>query len=184
MNNFVRGFIVFFILGSVSAQAQQLDPPAISIQEIIGQYSKSSGEKVIMDPRVKAKVRVYGQSTDALSYEEFEAILALHNFGSYKSSGYLVVVPLNIIKQQPIELVQEGETFVSNQTVTDIIMLNKLCPENLVPVLRPLVSPVSHFALLTEPRGIIITASYATTLRIREIIGELESHMEKKQNCK
>ncbi len=176
--------IAFLALSSsLFAQAQSNRSDSIDIRQIISQYAETSGEVVQVDPRVKGKISLYGPSMPKLSYDNLATILATHNFASYRAGGFLIIVPTNIIKQEPIELVTEGQSYAAGQIVTDIIELEKLCPIDLVPLFRPLVPPTSHFAPMIEPRAILVTDTYKNTQRLREIAKRLESRLDKKQKC-
>jgi type II secretory pathway component GspD/PulD (secretin) len=171
------------ISSNVFAQAENRPSDRVSIEEIVSSYSSSSGEKVLLDPRVKARVTLYGQSLQELSYDALTTILRIHNFASFRSGGFLVIVPLNVIKQQSIELVNQEHDYVANQIVNDIIQMDKLCPNDLVPLLRPLVPPSAHFGVLHQPRILFITDTYENIKRIREIVERLDSQLQKRQTC-
>jgi len=183
MNSIVKTIVLLFVTGSVSAQPKIESLSEILVEEIIAMYADSTGEKVVIDPRVKGRVRLIGHRGNKLSYSELSTILNVHNFAAYKSDDYLVVVPQNIIKQQAIDLVQAGQQYATDEVVKDLIFLDKLCPSQLIPLLRPLLSPTSHFAMTIEPRSMLITGTYGNTQRIRNIVEQLDSRLEKKQSC-
>lgn len=183
MNKIIQIVALLLITNSVVAQAQATKSDSINVREIISHYAKTSGEIVQVDPRVKGHISLYGQSLQELSYDNLTTILNTHNFGSYRSGGFLIIVPSNIIKQASLELVTEGKQYVSNQMVTDLIELEKLCPMDLVPILRPLVPPTSQFAPIQNPRSLLITDTYGNTKRLREIVQRLEARLDKKQKC-
>lgn len=183
MKKIIQIAVLLFATGNTLAQGQQRDEDSITLREVINRYASDSGESVLVDPRVKGKVALLGGSTKSLSYDNFTTILKVHNFASYRSGGYLIVIPLNVIKQQAIELLKPEQKYVANELVTDIINLKKTCPQDLVPILRPLVSPTSHFAVITSPRALLITDTYQNTQRLREIIARIEIGMKTKKNC-
>jgi len=180
----IKLIIALLVLTSSSfAQAQSSRSDSVDIRQIISAYAKTSGEVVQVDPRVKGKISLYGEAIPELSYDNLATILATHNFASYRAGGFLIIVPSNIIKQEPIELVTEGQSYASGQIVTDIIELEKLCPWNLVPILRPLVPPTSQFAPILEPRSILLTDTYKNSQRLRLIVKRLEARMDRQQKC-
>ncbi|MEM7360025.1 MAG: hypothetical protein AAF431_13065 [Pseudomonadota bacterium] len=184
MKHIVIAFIVFFVSQSAFAQFKNTAVPSIDIDELVGAYATRSGERVLLDPRVKGRVQLLGQSITELSYENLATILRLHQFGTYRSDGYLIVIPVNIMKQRVTDLVTEGEEYAENQYVNDLITVEKVCLNALMPVLRPLVPPTAHFAPVANPRSILMTGTYANTKRIREIIQRLDAKLDKKQSCK
>lgn len=176
--------IVLLLTQPSFAQFNNTAMPSIDLDELVGAYSTKSGERVLLDPRVKGRARIIGQSINDLSYENLATVLHLHNFATYRSNGYLIVVPSNIIKQLAIDLVTEGEQYAENQYVRDLIPVDKICLYALMPILRPLVAPTSHFAPIANPRSILMTGTYANTQRIREIIASLDGKLDKQQDCK
>ena len=174
---------LFLILISAAVRVDAGDGSLHPIEDVVSSYSKASGEKVLLDPRVKGRVNLIGQSLSNISFENLSAILSVHSYSSYRSGGYLVIVPSNLIKLHPLDLVEEGGKYHPNQVVRDLILFNKACPADLVPVLRPLVPVTSHFAVITSPRALLITDVYDNTVKLREIIARIESNLDKVKKC-
>ncbi len=182
--SYIRLLLVLLLTTfSYSVFAQNKINIDVPIEKVILSYAESSNEKFVIDPRVKGKVRLLGQELSSLSLDDLNIILEVHNFAAVRVGDYWVVVPGNITRNMAIRTVQKGETYSAAEQVSDVIHLSKLCPQDLVPVLRPLLSPTSHFGPEFKSRSIVITGSYANTQKIRSIIAKIESNVSKKSSC-
>jgi len=165
--SYIRLLLVLLLTTfSYSVFAQNKINIDVPIEKVILSYAESSNEKFVIDPRVKGKVRLLGQELSSLSLDDLNIILEVHNFAAVRVGDY-----------------QKGETYSAAEQVSDVILLSKLCPQDLVPVLRPLLSPTSHFGPEFKSRSIVITGSYANTQKIRSIIAKIESNVSKKSSC-
>jgi len=183
MKFFILTISILMLSIDVRAQSGSARSEPTSLRDVIKSYSTSSGEAVLVDPRVKGQVALFDPSNAELSYEKLSTILNVHNFGTYRSGDYLVVVPQNILKAQPTPLVTADGKYATNQNVIEVVKLDKVCPTNIIPVLRPLLPPTSHFTPMLSPRLILITGTYGNIKRIKEIVTVIESNTEKRQVC-
>jgi len=156
----------------------------VDIRDIIKLYAESSGESVIVDPRVRGKVTVYNASKSKISFADLSSILAVHNYSTFKEGRYLSIVPSNVVKTKAIPRVSDDGQYAASEVVSDVIKYEKLCADQLVALVRPLVQPLSHFSFINEQRVLFITDTYDNTKRIRALIKELESKVDKRRVCK
>jgi len=119
-----------------SAQSLEVGDNQVTFEEILNNYSSSSGETVLVDPRVKGRVILFGSQDKPISFETLSIILRTHNFTSYRSNGLLVVVPMNAIKAIYVPMYDQEKSYVSTETITDVIDLEKLCPQDISSALK------------------------------------------------
>ena len=183
MKRLILSIVVLLITSTVVAQSPSKVANGIVIKEIISRYAQNSGEKILIDPRVKARVNLYGMPIEDIDFSALSTILKTHAFSWYRSGDLLVVVPTNIMKQQTVKLVEPGKEYAANEMVDVVIKMDKICPYTLMSVLRPLISPSSHLAPLDDPRVLIITDTYQNTQRIEKLVERLEAQQQKRQIC-
>jgi general secretion pathway protein D len=140
------------------------------IEAVARTMATITGRNVVVDPRVKGTISL---STDrpvapAVAYNQFLAALRLQGFTVVESAGLDKVVPEADAKLQGGSVtVTDGSSAAApagNQIVTQIFRLNFENANNLVPVLRPLISPNNTINVNPGNNSLVIT-DYADNLR-------------------
>jgi general secretion pathway protein D len=146
------------------------------IEAVARAMAAITGRQVVVDPRVKGTLTL--QSDKPLSptaaYNQFLAALRLQGFTVVESGGLDKVVPEAEAKLQSGAVnaggVTGGSAAGSSQVMTQIFKLNFENANNLLPVLRPLISPNNVINVNPGNNSLIIT-DYADNLqRIARII--------------
>jgi general secretion pathway protein D len=135
-----------------------------------------SGHNVVVDPRVKSTITLTSNVPVAPSQalRLFAAQLRTQSFALVESAGLYLVVPEADAKLQSGG-VSAGAVPASNgQIVTQIFQLNHESANNLVPILRPLISPNNTVNVNPGTNALVIT-DYADNLqRLARIIAALD----------
>ncbi len=145
------------------------------IEAVARTMASITGRNIVVDPRVKGTINL---STDKpvspqAAYHQFLATLRLAGFTVVDSAGLLKVVPEADAKLQggPVSV---GKPPGGGQMATQIFRLNYENAANLVPVLRPLISPNNTINVSLGTNALVIT-DYADNLqRIARIIAALD----------
>jgi general secretion pathway protein D len=133
------------------------------------------GRDIVVDPRVKGTISLSTEKPvpPQVAYETFLGLLRLSGYTIVDSGGLLKVVPEADAKVQggPVSV---GTAPAGSQLVTQIFRLTHESANNLVPVLRPLISPNNTINVSPGSNALIIT-DYADNLqRIGRIIAALD----------
>ncbi|MGV3571859.1 MAG: type II secretion system secretin GspD [Ramlibacter sp.] len=134
-----------------------------------------TGRNIVVDPRVKGTINL---ATDrpvppAAAFNQFVVTLRLSGYTVVESGGLLKVVPEAEAKLQG-GAVSVGTPGGGSQIVTQIFRLNFENAGNLVPILRPLISPNNTINVNPGNNSLVIT-DYADNLqRIGRIIAALD----------
>jgi general secretion pathway protein D len=145
------------------------------IEAVARTMAAITGRNIVVDPRVKGTINL---STDhpvapGAAYDQFLATLRLSGFTVVDSGGLLKVVPEADAKLQG-GTVSVGPPVAGNQVMTQIFRLNYEPAANLVPILRPLISPNNTINVSPGNNSLVIT-DYADNLqRLGRIIGALD----------
>ncbi len=135
-----------------------------------------SGHNVVVDPRVKGTITLTSNVPVAPSQalRLFAAQLRTQSFALVESAGLYLVVPEADAKLQSGG-VSAGAVPASNgQILTQIFQLNHENANNLVPILRPLISPNNTLNVNPGTNALVIT-DYADNLqRLARIIAALD----------
>lgn len=167
--------------GRVAAPAARTEPVTLNfanaeIEAVARTMSAITGRNVVVDPRVKGTITLNTERPVApgVAYNQFLAALRLQGFTMVQSAGLDKIVPEADAKLQAgPETVSSAGTpagAAGNQIVTQIFKLNYESANNLVPVLRPLISPNNTINVNPGNNSLVIT-DYAENLsRISRII--------------
>ena len=128
-----------------------------------------SGANVVVDPRVKGTITLVTEKpvSPTVAMNQFLAALRLQGFTMVESAGLYKVVPEADAKLQSGAVTVSDNPLggtVGNQIMTQIFRLNFESANNLVPVLRPLISPNNTINVNPGNNSLVIT-DYADNLR-------------------
>ena len=135
-----------------------------------------TGRNIVVDPRVKGTMNLNTEKpvTPAAAYNQFLATLRLSGYTVVEAGGIYKVVPEADAKLQG-GAVQTGPVGPGgSQIVTQIFRLSYESANNLVPILRPLISPNNTINVNPGNNSLVIT-DYADNLqRLGRIISALD----------
>ena len=142
------------------------------IEAVARAMSNITGRQVVVDPRVKGTISLSSDKpvSAAAAYNQFLAALRLQGYTMVESAGLDKVVPEADAKLQSGAVSAGAVAGSGSQIVTQIFKLNFENANNLLPVLRPLISPNNVINVNPGNNSLIIT-DYADNLqRIARII--------------
>ena len=134
-----------------------------------------TGRNVVVDPRVKGTITLTTERpvSPALAYTQFLAILRLQGFTVVNSAGLDKIVPEADAKLQG-GAVSTNVPVGGGQIATTIFKLSFENANNLLPILRPLISPNNTINVNPGNNSLVIT-DYADNLnRLGRIIAALD----------
>lgn len=150
------------------------------IEAVARTMATITGRNVVVDPRVKGQLNLVTERavTPAAAFQQFLAALRLQGFTVVEAAGLYKVVPEADAKLQggSVSVVQgsSGNAPSGGQIVTQIFKLNFENAANLVPVLRPLISPNNTINVNPGNNSLVIT-DYADNLqRLARIVAAMD----------
>ncbi|WP_298214381.1 type II secretion system secretin GspD [Acidovorax sp.] len=150
------------------------------IEAVARTMATITGRNVVVDPRVKGQLNLVTERavTPAAAFQQFLAALRLQGFTVVEAAGLYKVVPEADAKLQggSVSVVQgsAGSAPSGGQIVTQIFKLNFENAANLVPVLRPLISPNNTINVNPGNNSLVIT-DYADNLqRLARIVAAMD----------
>jgi general secretion pathway protein D len=159
-----------------NAQGVKLDFVNAEIGEVAKTFGVIMNRNIVVDPRVKGQMNLTSDRAIPVTaaYNQFLASLRLQGFTVVEAAGIYKVVPEAEAKLQG-GAVNAGEVKVGgNQILTQIFRLNHENANNLVAVLRPLISPNNTINVNPGNNSLVIT-DYADNLqRMAKIIAALD----------
>ena len=154
------------------------------IEAVARTMATITGRNVVVDPRVKGQLNLVTERAvrPAAAFQQFLAALRLQGFTVVEAAGLYKVVPEADAKLQAgsVSVARAGSSGSGSsvpgggQIVTQIFKLNFESAANLVPVLRPLISPNNTININPGTNALVIT-DYADNLqRLGKIIAAMD----------
>ena len=146
------------------------------IEAVTRAFAAMLDRGIIVDPRVKGTITVYSEQPQSVrdAYASYVAALRGLGFSVVESGGILKVVPEADAKLQT-GTVSVGEVATrGDQVITQIFPLRFENPNNLVAVLRPLISANNTINANPGSNALIITDYAGNLQRIAKIIAALD----------
>lgn len=136
------------------------------IEAVARAMASITGRQLVVDPRVKGTMNLSSELPlpPMVAYNHFLATLRLQGYTVVESAGLYKVVPESEAKLQGSVVTAGPVAPAGNQIVTQIFKLNHELAANLVPVLRPLISPNNTINVNPGTNALIIT-DYADNLQ-------------------
>jgi len=145
------------------------------IESVVKAIGHFTGRTFIIDPRVKGSINLVSEKpvSKAEAFNLLTSVLRLQGYAVVAGDGYTKVVPEADAKLQAGPI-QTGAVR-GDQVATQIFRLNYESAQNLVTVLRPLISPNNTINANVGNNSLVIT-DYADNLkRLSKIIAALDA---------
>ena len=146
------------------------------IEAVARTLATLSGHNVVVDPRVKGTVSLSSQLPvpPAQALRLFAVQLRTQGFALVESSGLYTVLPEAEAKLQSSAVSAGAVPASSGQIITQIFRLNHENANNLVPVLRPLISPNNTINVNPGTNALVITDYSDNLQRLARIVAALD----------
>ncbi|MGL4434967.1 MAG: type II secretion system secretin GspD, partial [Giesbergeria sp.] len=149
------------------------------IEAVTRTMATITGRNVVVDPRVRGQINLVTEHAvpPAKAFDQFLAALRLQGFTVVEASGLYKVVPEADAKLQggSVSVAQSGASGpAGGQIVTQIYRLNHESAANLVPVLRPLISPNNTINVSPGTNALVITDYADNRQRLGKIIAAMD----------
>ena len=149
----------------VNSNEVLLNFQAADIQAVVKAVSQMTGRNFLLDPRVKGQVTIISAKAvpRSAAYDIFLSALKAQGFTAVDGpSGLVRIIPLAEGRQGAD--VQENVPRGGERITTHVSILQNISPTQMVPLLRPLMSPTSQLSA-HEPTNALIITDYADNIR-------------------
>ena len=145
------------------------------IHEVIKFVADVSGKTIIIDPRVKGRVRVISAkplTADAL-YNLFLSVLEIQGFTAIEVGDTVRILPRKDARTSAVP-VQPQNRLGDDVYITEVVELSNADAAKVLPVLRPLAPQHAHLAAYAPSNAIIVSDTAANIARLKEIIQRID----------
>ena len=145
------------------------------IQEVIKFVADVTGKTVIIDPRVKGKVKVISASplNEQQLYDLFLSVLETQGFTAIEVGDVVRVIPRKDARTSAVPVINQPD-LGTDAYITQVIQLYNVSATKVLPVLRPLAPQHAHLAAYQPSNAIIVSDTVANIARLRDIIQRID----------
>ena len=135
------------------------------IQGVVKAVGQMTGRNFLLDPRVKGQITIISARpvTTTAAYQIFLSALKAQGFTAVPGIGATKIVPTTEAKANA-DVSVEGEPRGGEQIVTHVLIVQHTSATQMIPLLRPLMSPTSQLSPY-EPANALIITDYADNIR-------------------
>ena len=154
------------------------------LADIIRSFSKRTGRKFNIDPRVRAIPMFAGIDPDKITYEQLLATFTVNGFASVVQDDVVIVVPDANARQLPTPVYTDLNFKAGDdEWVTLLLTPRKACAPHLVPILRPLMPQPAHMAADLTSGSLILVDRAANLRRVGDLIERIDKAANGKVDC-
>jgi len=147
------------------------------IESVASVLAKATGQTILVDPRVKGTINLISNKplTKAKALDAFSTALRTSGFALVDVNGIYRVVPEADAKLISNSVLTGKSSQAGDQIITKVFKLNFESANNLLPVLRPLVSVNNTINAYPGNNTIVITDYASNIQRIGELIETIDA---------
>lgn len=179
--------VLFGASSPVSAESFNLNLRDSDLQTLVQMVSTVTGRNFVIDKQVRGqKVTIItGREIDEDElYETFLSVLQMHGLAAIETGNITKIIPANKSKYQPVPVVDAptGIPEIDKKTkppeqdalITKVIKVEHVPVAQLVPILRPMVSPTGHLQGYTPSNSILVTDPASNVDKIAMLIRRMD----------
>ena len=140
--------------------------------------SEITGKNFVLDPRIKGTINIFSAKPlpRALVYEVFLAALRVQGYAAIEDRGIVTIVPAIDAKlyPSPTHGPQDKSRGGGDRIQTQVFTLRYESASQLVPILRPLISPNNPITAYPASNSLVVTDYAGNLLRIEKIIDSID----------
>ncbi|MCX7120197.1 MAG: type II secretion system secretin GspD [Gammaproteobacteria bacterium] len=160
-----------------NANAQVWNLKNADIRAVIQTISILTGKNFIIDPRVHGKITLVSQKpmTPDELYQVFLSMLRLLQYVAIPSGNVIKIVPSmdgNALSRQMATNLQPGS---GDEIVVRVVPVNHVSANELVPILRPLMSQSGNVSAYLPSNALILAGTAANIARLVKVIHQMDS---------
>ena len=171
--------LVAGLIGAQTAHAQvTLNFVNADIDQVAKAIGAATGKTIIVDPRVKGQLNLISENPvpEDQALKTLQSALRMQGFALVEDHGVLKVVPEADAKLQGVPTyVGNNPVARGDQVITQVFQLKNESANNVLPVLRPLISPNNTVAAYPSNNTIVVTDYADNVRRIAQIIAGIDT---------
>ncbi len=163
------------VVGVLAQQTWTVNFNDSEINEVIKFVADITHKTIVIDPRVKGRVKVISAAPldSEQLYNLFLSVLEIHGFTAIEVGDVVRVVPIKDARSSPLTISNQNQTGSAKQ-VTKVLQLKNIAAIKLLPIIRPLVPQHGHIAAYEPSNAIIVSDTEANIARLEKLIARID----------
>lgn len=147
------------------------------IDSVVKAVAKATGQTILIDPKVKGTINLVTEQplTKAKTMDALSTALRLQGFAIVEANGTWRVLTEADARLQGTTINTGKTKLEGDQIITQVFKLNYESANNLIPVLRPLISPNNSINAYPGNNTIVITDYASNIQRIAKLIASIDN---------
>ena len=172
---------------AIQAESYNLNLRDGDLQAFVSLISTATGKNFVLDKQVRGQkiTIITGREIDEDElYKTFLSVLQLHGLAAIESDGITKIIPANKSKYQAVPVVEEPTGIPEidrkikprepDALVTKVIKAEYVPVANMVPILRPMISPTGHLQGYTPSNSIVVTDTIANIDKVSKLVRRMD----------
>ncbi len=145
------------------------------IRAVIDFVAGFSGKNFLVDNRVKGQVTIISNTAidEKDAYQVFLSVLEVNGFAAVDAGKVIKIIPRAESKQKSIPVLNNSAR-TDDEIVTQVLRLKYADSQQLVAIIRPLISPNGHLVAYARGNMLLLTDSASNIQRIQDILRLLD----------
>lgn len=177
MFKFIMFPLLAFSFAASAAQSQMtFNFRDADIVKVIEDYSKASGQKIILDPQIRGKATIFNAGPISLeeAFNQLSSAMAVNGLAFSKQGDTLVALQARSAQRNLIEVVSELPPLKPEKMVSYMIKLKYISADEVNKQLRILASTNGELVPYTPTNHIIINDWVSNLHRVHALLKELD----------
>jgi general secretion pathway protein D len=147
------------------------------IDSVVKAVAKATGQTILIDPKVKGSINLVTEQplTKAKTMDALSTALRLQGFAIVEANGTWRVLTEADARLQGTTINTGKTKLEGDQIITQVFKLNYESANNLIPVLKPLISPNNSINAYPGNNTIVITDYASNIQRIAKLISSIDN---------
>lgn len=146
------------------------------IRAVIQWIAEQTNKKIVVDPRVKAKVTILanqGMSADQ-AFDVFLAMLDVYGYAATEADGILRIFPASQAKASPKNLVESFEALGGGEQILYVFKATNVSATSLAEIIKPLIPSSGYVVAYPESNSLVFADESANVRRVVNLINQLD----------
>jgi general secretion pathway protein D len=150
------------------------------ITKIIEMYSKSSGQKFVVDPGVRGKVSIFNQEpiTTEEAFNQLSSALAVNGYAISKQGDTMIIKPARDVQRDLVEVGTEKPALKPERLYTWVYKFKNVPVDSIAKELHVLTSKNGEMAVNSTTNQIVITDWASNLNRVADILKEVDKKVD------
>lgn len=178
------------LLGSINAtyaESYNLNLRDGDLQAFVSLISTATGKNFVLDKQVRGQkiTIITGREIDEDElYDTFLSVLQLHGLAAVEAGEITKIIPANKSKYQSVPVIEEPTGIKeidrkikkkeADALFTKVIKAVHVPVANMVPILRPMISPTGHLQGYAPSNSIVVTDTAANIDKVSQLVRRMD----------